>query len=78
VASSHRGPLAGEWALEEGADPVIDVLHSLLTVLLLIPDKPMARTDHRPAVGTPLTHASWITETRAFSDVFRGSRSGGK
>jgi hypothetical protein len=29
-------------------------------------------------VETPLIQASWITATRAFSEVFRGSRKGGK
>ena len=29
-------------------------------------------------VETPLTQASWITATNAFSEVFRGSRKGGK
>ena len=54
-------------------------LHNLLTVLLLIPDSPMACTNSSTRrVDTPLTQASWITATSAFSDVFLGSRKGGK
>jgi hypothetical protein len=54
-------------------------LHSLLTVLLLIPDNPIACTrSSTRRVETPLTQASWITATNAFSEVFLGSRKGGK
>jgi hypothetical protein len=54
-------------------------LHSLLTVLLLIPASPIACTrSSTRRVDTPLIQASWITATSAFSDVFRGSRKGGK
>src|SRR5690349_23113050 len=54
-------------------------LHNLETVLLLIPDSPIAciRSSTR-RVETPPTHASWITATSAFSEVFLGSRKGGK
>jgi hypothetical protein len=54
-------------------------LHSLLTVLLPIPESPMACTrSSTRRVETPLIQASWITDINAFSDVFRGSRKGGK
>ncbi len=54
-------------------------LHSLDTVLLPMPLSPMAWTrSSTRRVDTPLTQASWITATRAFSDVLRGSRNGGK
>src|SRR3954467_3041741 len=54
-------------------------LHSLLTVLLLIPASPIACTrSSTRRVETPPTQASWITATSAFSAVLRGSRNGGK
>src|ERR1700710_194726 len=41
--------------------------------------RPMACTKSSTRrVDTPPTQASWITATRAFSDVLRGSRNGGK
>ena len=44
-------------------------LHSLLTVLLLIPASPIACTrSSTRRVETPPTQASWITATSAFSD----------
>ena len=54
-------------------------LHSLLTVLLPIPLSPIACTSSSTRrVETPPIHASWITATQAFSEVFLGSRKGGK
>ncbi len=54
-------------------------LHSFETVLLLIPDSPIACTrSSTRLVETPPTQASWITATSAFSEVLRGSRKGGK
>jgi hypothetical protein len=57
----------------------------LLTVLLLIPDNPIACTrSSTRRVETPLTPLirsaaqPWITATNAFSEVFLGSRKGGK
>ena len=53
-------------------------LHSFETVLSEIPDKPIACTRSSTAgsrrVETPLSHASRIVATSAFSDVCRGSR----
>ena len=40
--------------------------------------EPRRRMSAGRRVETPLTQASWITATRAFSDVLRGSRKGGK
>ena len=52
---------------------------SLLTVLLLIPESPIACTrSSTRRVDTPPIQASWITATSAFSVVFLGSRKGGK
>ena len=54
-------------------------LHSLLTVLLEMPASPMAWTSSSTRrVETPAIQASWITATSAFSEVFLGSRKGGK
>jgi len=54
-------------------------LQSLLTDDLLMPDMPMACTNSSTRrVLTPAIHASWITETSAFSTVFLGSRKPGK
>jgi hypothetical protein len=54
-------------------------LHSLETVLLEMPESPMACTSSSTRrVETPPIHASWITATSAFSLTFRGSRNGGK
>ena len=54
-------------------------LHSWLTRDLSIPARPIACTSSSTRrVETPPTQASWITATSAFSDVFRGSRKGGK
>ena len=67
------GLVANERALDEGVHPVVDVL-----VLLLIPLNPIACTrSSTRLVDTPPIQASWITATRAFSDVLRGSRNGG-
>src|SRR3954470_1648695 len=50
-------------------------LHSFETVLLEMPESPMACTrSSTRRVDTPPIHASWITATSAFSDVRRGSR----
>ena len=54
-------------------------LHSLETVLFEMPARPIACTSSSTRrVETPPIHASWITATSAFSEVFRGSRKGGK
>ncbi len=54
-------------------------LHSFETVDFEIPVSPMAWTrSSTRRVETPPIQASWITATRAFSEVFRGSRKGGK
>ena len=54
-------------------------LHNRLTRDLSIPARPIAcASSSTRRVETPPIHASWITATRAFSLVFRGSRNGGK
>ena len=54
-------------------------LQSLETVDLEMPDRPMAWTrSSTRRVETPPIQASWMTATSAFSEVFRGSRKGGK
>ncbi len=54
-------------------------LQSFDTVLLEMPERPMACTSSSTRrVDTPPIHASWITATSAFSDVRRGSRKPGK
>lgn len=72
-------PLAGQRPIEEGADPLVDVLawfgdgglreagqtHGLHEVI-------------ERRVETPPIQASWMTATSAFSEVLRGSRKGGK
>ena len=80
LASSHRqgqSPTRGRSRKAPTRSSMS--LHSLETVLLLIPASPMACTrSPTRRVETPLIHASWMTATRAFSDVLRGSRNGGK
>jgi hypothetical protein len=54
-------------------------LHSFETVDFEMPVRPMACTrSSTRRVETPPIQASWITATSAFSEVFRGSRKGGK
>jgi hypothetical protein len=54
-------------------------LHSFETWLFEIPVSPMACTrSSTRRVETPPIQASWITATRAFSVILRGSRKGGK
>jgi hypothetical protein len=80
-------PFAGEWPVEEGMDPLVDLpgvrggrlLHSLETCDLLIPDSPIACTKSSTRrVDTPPIQASWITAISAFSELLRASRNGGK
>jgi hypothetical protein len=53
--------------------------HSFETVDLEMPDSPIACTSSSTRrVETPPIQASWITATNAFSEVFLGSRKGGK
>jgi hypothetical protein len=54
-------------------------LQSLETVDFETPVRPMACTrSSTRRVETPPIQASWMTATRAFSEVFLGSRKGGK
>ena len=54
-------------------------LHNLLTEDLEIPVMPIACTNSSTRrVDTPPIQASWITATKAFSSVRRGSRKPGK
>ena len=54
-------------------------LHSFDTVLLEMPLSPIACTSSSTRrVETPPIQASWMTATRAFSEVRRGSRKPGK
>ena len=80
-------PFAGEWPVEEGMDPLVDLpgvrggrlLHSLETCDLLIPDSPIACTKSSTRrVDTPPIQASWITAISAFSELLRASRNGAK
>ena len=87
-------PSTGQRPVEEGADTLVArcsrcaaadadraarALHSFETVDFEMPDSPIACTrssTHR--VETPPIQASWITATSALSEVFLGSRKGGK
>ena len=72
-------PLALDRPVEEGVDPLIDVLAQLETWLFEMPLSPIACTSSSTRrVDTPPIQASWITVTSAFSAVLRGSRNGGK
>jgi len=54
-------------------------LQSFETVLFEMPLSPMAcASSSTRRVDTPPIHASWITATRAFSEVLRGSGKPGK
>jgi hypothetical protein len=54
-------------------------LQSFETIDFEIPVRPTACTrSSTRRVETPPIQASWMTATRAFSEVFRGSRKGGK
>src|SRR4051794_3356688 len=72
------GPLAAERAIEERPDPVVDVLAQLADGALADPGPIACTRSSTRRVETPPTQASWITATRAFSEVLRGSRKGGK
>jgi hypothetical protein len=55
-------------------DAFVDIGAELLTVLLLMPSRPIACTrSSTRRVETPPIQASWITATRAFSLVLRVS-----
>ena len=72
-------PFAVDRPVEEGVDPLVDVLAQLGDLALEMPDSPIACTSSSTRrVDTPPIQASWITMTSAFSAVLRGSRKGGK
>ncbi len=74
-------PVADKRAVEESVDPVIDVLAQLADRALVDPPKaPLHATGHPSTrrADTSLTHASWITATSPFSQVFPGFGRGGK
>ncbi len=72
-------PVADERTIKEGVHPVVDVLAQLGHRALADPRQPIACTrSSTRRVETPPIQASWMTATRAFSEVRRGSRNGGK
>jgi hypothetical protein len=68
-------PIARERALEKGGHPVVDILAQLAHRAFADPREPHGLHQF---VDAPPIQASWMTATNAFSDVFRGSRNGGK
>ena len=72
-------PVADQGAIQKGAHTLVDVLAQLADRALANARQAIACTKSSTRrVETPLTQASWMTATRAFSDVRRGSRNGGK
>jgi hypothetical protein len=73
------GPVAVERPLQEGADPLVDLLAELRHLALADAAEPIACTRSSTfRVDTPAIQASWITEISAFSVVFRAPRKSGK
>jgi hypothetical protein len=78
VASSQRyGHWLSSGRFEEGQDPLVDA--ELRDLALGDAGSPIACTRWSTRrVETPPIQASWITATKAFLVIFRGSRNGGK